>query len=171
MSSSLHIFQHWFLEQKATIHVCGLKFFGARLLLLFWSTADAKVNPKAVATLLPNIKDREKGAEVFSIMSKTLHDDKQAFEFLCPIQVSNASTGHEQGGVVLSSIQQSAVEHDASAAVARMCPCSQGLGCVYALPCHVVLCCANLYCVMWCCAALCNAPPCVCHVVSCGVML
>jgi hypothetical protein len=51
------------------------------------SAADAKVNPKAVATLLPNIKDREKGAEVFAIMSKNLHDDKQAFEFLCPVQV------------------------------------------------------------------------------------
>lgn len=60
------------------------------LLLLSWSAADAKINPKAVATLLPNIKDREKGAEVFSIMSKNLHDDKQAFEFLCPVQVTTA---------------------------------------------------------------------------------
>lgn len=49
--------------------------------------AGAKVEPKAIATLLPNVKDREKGAEVFSIMSKSLHDDKAAFEFLCPQQV------------------------------------------------------------------------------------
>lgn len=49
--------------------------------------AGAKVEPKAVATLLPNIKEREAGAEVFRIMSNTLHDDKGAFEFLCPQQV------------------------------------------------------------------------------------
>lgn len=52
----------------------------------------AKIEPKAVATLLPNIKDREAGAEVFRVMSKTLHDDRGAFEFLCPQQV-NASVG------------------------------------------------------------------------------
>lgn len=40
-----------------------------------------------MATLLPNIKDLDQGAEVFRIMSKTLHDDKAAFEFLCPQQV------------------------------------------------------------------------------------
>jgi len=49
--------------------------------------AGAKVNPKATATLLPNLKDREQGAEVFKIMSTNLHDDKGAFEFLCPMQV------------------------------------------------------------------------------------
>lgn len=52
------------------------------------ATAGAKVNPKAIATLLPNIKDRTKGAEVFRVMSNTLNDDAQALEFLCPLQVS-----------------------------------------------------------------------------------
>lgn len=47
----------------------------------------AKVNAGVTATLLPNIKDRDKGAEVFRLMSKNLNDDKAAFEFLCPMQV------------------------------------------------------------------------------------
>lgn len=59
--------------------------------------AGAKVVPTAEATLLPNIKGKDNGAEVFRIMSTTLHDDKQAFEFLCPGQVGSAHTA--QGSI------------------------------------------------------------------------
>jgi hypothetical protein len=50
--------------------------------------AGAKVMSNAQATLLPNIKERDAGAEVFAIMSRTLNDDKPAFEMLCPGQVN-----------------------------------------------------------------------------------
>jgi hypothetical protein len=49
-----------------------------------------KAEAKAVATLLPNIKDRQKTANGFKIMSEMLNDDKAAFEFLCPLQVRRA---------------------------------------------------------------------------------
>lgn len=54
------------------------------------AAAGAKVQSNAIATLLPNLEGKDKGAEVFRIMSVELHDDKQAFEFLCPLQVGAA---------------------------------------------------------------------------------
>jgi hypothetical protein len=49
----------------------------------------AKVE-NATATLLPSIEGREKGAEAFKIMTRTLNDDSDALEFLCPLQVRAA---------------------------------------------------------------------------------
>jgi len=46
----------------------------------------AKVTPGTVATLLPNIKDREKGAGAFKMLSSSLDDDSDAYNFLCPMQ-------------------------------------------------------------------------------------
>jgi hypothetical protein len=49
----------------------------------------AKVE-NATATLLPSIEGREKGAAAFKIMTRTLNDDSDAMEFLCPLQVRAA---------------------------------------------------------------------------------
>ncbi|KAF8060339.1 GULLO1 [Scenedesmus sp. PABB004] len=46
----------------------------------------AKVAANVTATLLPNIKGQQRGVEPFKIMSTTLNDDSEAFEFLCPLQ-------------------------------------------------------------------------------------
>eukprot|EP00775_Hariotina_reticulata_P007191 gene7191-7405_t len=46
----------------------------------------AKVIPGTVASLLPSIKDREKGAGAFKLLSSSLNDDSEAYNFLCPLQ-------------------------------------------------------------------------------------
>lgn len=63
-----------------------------RAYLVSKAKPGAKVEPGAVATLLPSTKGARKGATSFRLMSVNLHDDKSAFEFLCPLQ-TEASIG------------------------------------------------------------------------------
>lgn len=60
--------------------------------LVMKAKPGSKVERNAQATLLPNIKDLQKGAQAFKIMTRNLNDDKAAFEFLCPLQ-TEASIG------------------------------------------------------------------------------
>lgn len=53
----------------------------------------AKLAANVSMTLLPDVRGQQKAAEGLKILSRTLNDDSEAFDFLCPIQV-NGVTRH-----------------------------------------------------------------------------
>lgn len=54
--------------------------------LLKKAAPGERVTPNTVASLLPSIAGRERGAAAFRIMSSQLQDDSDAFGALCPLQ-------------------------------------------------------------------------------------